>query len=178
MWYGYPHMWHTWHHWASKPLDTEDVGLAKACAWCIVAFLMGESVIRSLCQPEIGTQKGVSITVLMATVIFKLRRWCQHYHLTSSKVRHDITDACDITKACWHHEWCQKADQLHRDVNVAHSWQGKSLNKCQIRISPDILNHTCTFLLTWSSVSHRTAGDRQEYGTVIDTKIMTQLYYL
>ena len=46
----------------------------RTCARCIVAFLMGESVIRSLCQPEIGTQKGVSITVLMATVIFKLRR--------------------------------------------------------------------------------------------------------
>ena len=87
------------------------------------------------------------------------------------KVRHDITDACDITKACWHHEWCQKADQLHRDVNVTHSWQGKSLNKCQIRISPDILNDTCTFSLTWSSVSHRTAGDRREYGIVIDTVV-------
>ena len=81
-------------------------------------------------------------------------------HVTSLKhadIRHDV----------------RKADQLHRDVNMAHSWQGKSLNKCQIRISPDILNHTCTFSLTWSSVSHRTAGDRREYGIVIDTKIMT-----
>ena len=93
------------------------------------------------------------------------------------KVRHDITNACDITKACWHQVWCQKADQLHRYVNVAHSWQGKSLNKCQIRISPDILNHTCTFSLTWSSVSHRTARDRREYGIEINTKIRTLFYY-
>ena len=65
------------------------------CARCIVAFIMGESVIRSLCQPEIGTQKGVSITVLMATVRFKLRRWCQHYHLTSSKW--DMTSQMHVT---------------------------------------------------------------------------------
>ena len=24
------------------------------------------------------------------------------------KVRHDITNACDITKACWHQSWCQQ----------------------------------------------------------------------
>ena len=61
-------------------------------------------------------------------------------HVTSLKhadVSHDVS----------------KADQLHRGVYVAHSWQGKSLNKCQIRISSDILNHMCTFSLTWSSVS-------------------------
>ena len=140
------------------------MGKCYTC-YCSIHFMadyISLIVIRSLCQPEIGTQKGVSITVLMATVIFKLRRWCQHCHLTSSKW--DMTSQIHVT-SLKHADIMYDVRRQTSCIEVSiltHSWQGQSLSKCQFRISPDILNHTCTFSLTWSSVSHRTAGDRRE----------------